>query len=55
MSSGPESWHPGPEFLYRKGAGPVFDMGPYYITALVNLLGPVKRVVSYGKNTAQSG
>jgi len=51
MSSGPESWHPGPEFLYRKGAGPVFDMGPYYITALVNLLGPVKRVISRGKNT----
>jgi predicted dehydrogenase len=51
MSGGPESWHPGPEFLYRKGAGPVFDMGPYYITALVNLLGPVKRVVSVGKNT----
>jgi predicted dehydrogenase len=51
MNSGPESWHPGPEFFYRKGAGPVFDMGPYYITALVNLLGPVKRVVSLGRNT----
>ena len=51
MSSGPESWHPNPEFLYRKGAGPVFDMGPYYVTALVNLLGPVRRVVSSGKNT----
>ena len=51
MSSGPESWHPGPEFLYRKGAGPVYDMGPYYVTALVNLLGPVRRVVSLGKNT----
>jgi predicted dehydrogenase len=51
MSGGPESWHPGPEFLYRKGAGPVFDMGPYYLTALVNLLGPVKRVIALGKNT----
>jgi len=51
MSGGPESWHPGPEFFYRKGAGPVFDMGPYYVMALVNLLGPVKRVVSLGKNS----
>ncbi|HUX75014.1 MAG TPA: Gfo/Idh/MocA family oxidoreductase [Anaerolineae bacterium] len=43
-SRGPESWHPDPEFLYQLGAGPLFDMGPYYLTALVNLLGPVKRV-----------
>lgn len=41
---GPESWHPTPEFFYEKGGGPMLDMGPYYITALVNLLGPVKRV-----------
>jgi predicted dehydrogenase len=41
---GHESWHPDPEFYYKTGGGPVFDMGPYYITALVNLLGPVKRV-----------
>jgi predicted dehydrogenase len=51
MYSGPESWHPSPEFLYQKGAGPVFDMGPYYVTALVNLLGPVKNVLSIGRNT----
>jgi len=44
MSSGPESWHPNPFFFYQTGAGPMFDMGPYYITALVHLLGPVKRV-----------
>ncbi len=50
MSSGPESWHPSPEFLYQTGGGPVFDMGPYYITSLVNLLGPVKRVFSLGRN-----
>lgn len=43
-SSGPESWHPDPDFFYQPGAGPVFDMGPYYITALVNLLGGVRRV-----------
>ena len=41
---GPESWHPDPAFFYRKGAGPMFDMGPYYLTALVSLLGPVVRV-----------
>jgi predicted dehydrogenase len=51
MYGGPESWHPNPEFLYQKGAGPVYDMGPYYVTALVNLLGPVKNVLSIGKNT----
>ncbi len=44
MSRGPESWHPNPSFFYEKGAGPMFDMGPYYITALVHLLGPVKRL-----------
>jgi predicted dehydrogenase len=44
MSRGPESWHPNPAFFYEVGAGPMFDMGPYYITALVHLLGPVKRV-----------
>ncbi|MBP6506671.1 MAG: Gfo/Idh/MocA family oxidoreductase [Opitutaceae bacterium] len=41
---GHESWHPSPEFYYKKGGGPMFDMGPYYVTALVNLLGPVRRV-----------
>jgi predicted dehydrogenase len=51
MSGGPESWHPNPEFFYQKGAGPVFDMGPYYLTALVNLLGPIKRVWSAGRTT----
>lgn len=38
---GHESWHPDPEFYYETGGGPMFDMGPYYLTALVNLLGPV--------------
>jgi predicted dehydrogenase len=51
MSGGPESWHPNPEFFYQKGAGPIFDMGPYYLTALVNLLGPIKRVWSAGRTT----
>ena len=44
MGHGPEGWHPDPEFYYKPGGGPMFDMGPYYLTALVNLLGPVRRV-----------
>ncbi len=44
MCRGHESWHPDPEFYYEVGGGPMFDMGPYYLTALVNLLGPVRRV-----------
>ena len=41
---GHESWHPAPEFYYERGGGPMLDMGPYYLTALVNLIGPVARV-----------
>lgn len=44
LSPGPEHWHPNPGFFYQKGAGPLFDMGPYYLTALTTLLGPVLRV-----------
>jgi predicted dehydrogenase len=43
---GHESWHPDPAFYYQPGAGPMFDMGPYYLTALVSLLGPIARVSS---------
>lgn len=41
---GPESWHPDPAFLFQDGAGPLFDLGPYYLTTLVQLLGPITRV-----------
>lgn len=41
---GPESWHPNPFFFYQFGAGPLFDMAPYYLTALMHMLGPVRRV-----------
>jgi len=41
---GHESWHPAPAFYYLKGGGPLFDMGPYYLTALVNTLGPIRKV-----------
>jgi predicted dehydrogenase len=44
MCPGHERWHPAPDFYYQKGGGPVLDMAPYYITDLVNLLGPVARV-----------
>ncbi len=44
LSHGPESWHPNAGFYYLKGGGPLFDMGPYYLTTLVNLMGPVARV-----------
>lgn len=44
MCPGHERWHPNPAFYYQPGGGPMLDMGPYYITALVNLIGPVARV-----------
>ncbi len=44
VSHGPEHWHPDPAFFYQRGGGPLFDMGPYYLTALVTLLGPIARV-----------
>ncbi|WP_299296468.1 Gfo/Idh/MocA family oxidoreductase [uncultured Tateyamaria sp.] len=44
MSHGMEHWHPNPDFFFLPGAGPMLDIGPYYITNLIQLLGPVKRV-----------
>jgi predicted dehydrogenase len=44
LSHGPESWYHNPELSYRQGRGPMFDYGPYYLTALISLLGPVQRV-----------
>src|ERR1700678_2754773 len=44
MCPGHERWHPNPGFYYLAGGGPMLDMGPYYITNLVNLLGPVASV-----------
>lgn len=44
LGSGPEAWHPNPAFFYQRGAGPMLDLGPYYVTALVHLLGPIKAV-----------
>ncbi len=46
MSPGMEGWHPNPDFFFQPGGGPVLDIGPYYITNLLNLVGPIKRVVA---------
>ncbi|HXA25248.1 MAG TPA: Gfo/Idh/MocA family oxidoreductase [Acetobacteraceae bacterium] len=46
LSHGMEHWHPNPAFFYQHGGGPIHDMGPYYVTQLVNLLGPVARVTA---------
>lgn len=51
LSRGHESWHPDPAFYYQRGGGPMFDMGPYYLTALVTLLGPVARVTGAARAT----
>lgn len=50
---GPESWHPNPDFLYALGGGPLFDLGPYYLSALVQVMGAASRVVARG-STARS-
>lgn len=44
QNHGPEGWHPNPEFFFLPGAGPMLDLGPYYVANLINMLGPVKRV-----------
>jgi len=51
LIQGPEAWHPNPAFLYEVGAGPLFDIGPYYLTALISLLGPIRRVTGSARTT----
>ncbi len=60
LGRGPEPWHPSPDFFYQVGGGPMFDMGPYYVTALVTMLGSVRRVtgsaqMSFPDRTIGSG
>jgi predicted dehydrogenase len=60
MVPGHETWHPNPDFYYQRGGGPMLDMGPYYLTCLVNMLGPVRSVIgaetaSYSNRTIGSG
>ena len=54
VSSGHEAWHPHPDFYYRDGGGPLLDMGPYYLTSLVQLLGPIVRVSGASSRTRES-
>jgi len=59
LTGGHERWHPNPDFYYQIGGGPMFDMGPYYLTALVSILGPMTRVtgsagISYPERTITS-
>ena len=51
LCHGHESWHPDPEFYYKVGGGPMFDMGPYYLTALVALIGPIRSVMGSARVT----
>lgn len=51
LCHGHESWHPNPGFFYEAGGGPLFDMGPYYLTALVSLIGPIRRVAGSSATT----
>ena len=51
VSAGHEYWHPNPDFYYTAGGGPLLDMGPYYVTALVTLLGPVSSVIGKASRT----
>jgi len=51
---GPQSWHPDPEFLFAPGAGPLFDLGPYYLSVLAVLFGPAHRVAAIGRRPSES-
>jgi predicted dehydrogenase len=51
QNSGPHRWHPNPDFLYQSGGGPLLDMGPYYLAALTQVFGPIRRVVALGSST----
>lgn len=54
MGRGPEGWHPNPEFYYEVGGGPMFDMGPYYLTALVAMLGSIRQVSGITRKTFET-
>lgn len=51
VTPGHERWHPNPDFYYQPGGGPLLDMGPYYVSALVTLLGPVVSVIGAASHT----
>ncbi|HEV7167278.1 MAG TPA: Gfo/Idh/MocA family oxidoreductase [Micrococcaceae bacterium] len=51
QSPGPESWHPNPAFLFQEGAGPLFDIGPYYLTTLVQTFGSIAKVAAFSSRS----
>jgi predicted dehydrogenase len=53
VTPGHERWHPDPDFYYQPGGGPLLDMGPYYVTALITLLGPVAEVVGMSSRSRE--
>ncbi len=53
LNHGMEHWHPNPDFFFLPGAGPMLDLGPYYVANLINLLGPVKRVGALTSSAAE--
>lgn len=54
QSPGPESWHPNPAFLFQEGAGPLFDIGPYYLTTLVQTFGAIIKVAAFGSTSRKT-
>jgi predicted dehydrogenase len=54
MGHGMEAWHPNPDFFFKHGAGPVLDIGPYYVTNLIHLIGPVKSVAALANKTFET-
>lgn len=53
-SAGPDTWHPDPAFQFQQGAGPLFDVGPYYLSALVQALGPIVEVAGFGSTSPRN-
>ena len=54
QSLGPESWHPNPAFFFAPGAGPLFDMGPYYLTAVAQIFGPMESLAATGSRARET-
>lgn len=54
MSHGMEDWHPNPDFFFLPGAGPILDIGPYYVTNLIQLIGPVRKVTAFAATPSKT-
>ena len=53
QNPGPDGWHPDPEFLFQRGAGPLFDIGPYYLSALATIFGPAAQVAPHPRRARE--